>query len=149
MPPTGRLSRSSRIGMTARPSNPLPLIAGIGGGLLLLILIIAAAASSGGDRRAPPRRAPEPPPPIPAPAVRSPEDTGPIMFICSNSALHTDKEYLITECPSCPARARFYTDASIPAYRCLSCRQVYPNERIKCPDCGKVPRAHRIKHRPG
>ncbi len=71
------------------------------------------------------------------------------MFVCSNSSKHPDKEVLLSDCPQCRARARFFWEPSIGAYRCLPCKQAFPNADIKCPECGKTPRAHRIKHRPG
>ncbi len=133
--------------MAARPSSPFPLIAGIGGGALVLVLIIAAAASGGREEPPPPPPVvPPPPPPEPGRAV---EDTGPILFICSNSPKHPDKEQLLSDCPHCPTRSRFYWDSTTENYRCFSCRRSYPKTDIKCPDCGKVPRVHRIKHRPG
>lgn len=144
-----RAGRSSRIAMASRPSNPLPWIAGIGGGALFLLIIVAAASSGGGEKAPPRQKKVEPPPPPPAETARAVEDTGPIMFICANSSKHIDKEYLISTCPSCPTRARFYWDDTIKGFRCLSCRQPYPNDLVKCPDCGKVPQKVRIKHRPG
>ncbi len=145
----GRSGRSSRIALAApRASSPFPLIAGVVGGFVLLLLIIAAASAGGGGRKAPPRREEAPAPP-PAEPARSPEETGPIMFVCSNSPKHPDKEVLISICPGCGARARFYWDRSIDGYRCLPCRQPFPRYDVKCPECGKVPRTHRIKHRPG
>ena len=135
--------------MASRPSNPLPLILGIGGGLLLLLILIIAAAASAGGPKAPPPRPPDPPLPTPPATERSPEDTGPIMFVCSNSPKHPDKEQLISNCRFCPARARFYWEEAIKGFRCLSCKQPYPNSDIKCPDCGKVPSKVRTKHRPG
>jgi len=144
-----RAGRSSRIAMVSRPRSPFPLIAGIGGGMLLLLIIVAAASSGGGEKPPPRPKKAAPPPPPPAENSRSVEDTGPIMFICANSPKHVDKEYLISECPFCPARARFFWDDAVKGFRCLSCRQPYPNDRVKCPDCGKVPQKVRIKHRPG
>jgi len=134
--------------VTRPPSSPFPLIAGIGGGVLLLILLMAVAFSSPG-REKPPPRPEEPPPPPPVHASRSVEDTGPILFVCANSPKHPDKEQLLSECAFCPARARFFWDAGTDGFVCLTCKRPFPKEKIKCPDCGKVPRVVRVKHRPG
>lgn len=148
MPPTGRLSRSSRIAKAPRPSGPLPLILGIGGGLFLLVLVLGVA-SSPAKPKPPPPRAPEAPLPVPPATERGVEDTGIIMFVCANSAKHVDKEQLISECPFCPARGRFYWEEALQGFRCHSCKKPFPNDRIKCPDCGKVPAKVRTKHKPG
>jgi len=148
MSPTGRLSRSSRIAMAPRPSSPLPLIVGVVGALFFLVLILAVAVPSGKPKPAPPR-VPEAPLPGPPATERSAEDTGIIMFVCSNSTKHVDKEQLISTCPFCSARARFYWEEALQGFRCLACKKPYPNAQIKCPDCGKIPTKVRTKHKPG
>jgi hypothetical protein len=142
---TGRTTRAIP---QAKKSNTMLIVGAAGGGLLVLIVIIAVAAS-GGSRAAPP------PPKKQIAAVVEPEkpkekapDTGPIIFICSGSDKHDDKENSITRCPKCDARARFYWDHVGKQYLCWPCKTTFPPAELKCPDCGRAPRTHRVKPRP-
>lgn len=78
---------------------------------------------------------------------RSVDDTGWILFICANSDKHEDKEVLLKNCPACRKASTFFWDGDRKAFRCFQCGAHYDNAQIKCPDCGKVPRRVRTKHR--
>ena len=126
---------SRRLPVAPKKGNPALLYGGIGGGALLLIIVIAVAAS-GGKKEKPVVR-----PKAEAPVIAEPKkekiDTGVIMFVCSNSATHPDEEQKIGRCP-CGARARFYGDSAAGGYRCVKCTQLFDNQQVKCPKCGKV-----------
>lgn len=132
----------------ARPpakKNPLPLILGGVGGALLLIVAIAVAASGTT------RRKPTPPPkeetPVETTEEISVQNTGPIMFVCSDAPTHEDQEVLVTKCSGCGQQSTFWQDNKNGGFVCYGCRQRYDDALIKCPDCGKTPHRVRIKIR--
>ena len=71
--------------------------------------------------------------------------TGAIMFICSNSDKHEDKEVLLSRCPSCGESNYFYLDHHTSYYVCFACTKTLDPALIKCPDCGKQPRLLRTR----
>lgn len=75
------------------------------------------------------------------------EDTGAIMFICSGSDLHPDKEVLIHDCPACGEKNHLYFDYSLNGFACYACAKPYPSAKLVCPDCGRDP-AGRVMSRP-
>jgi Zn finger protein HypA/HybF involved in hydrogenase expression len=76
------------------------------------------------------------------------EDTGAVMFVCSNSDKHEDKEVLLSRCPDCSQVNYFYWDGSESAFRCYACLKFLDNEKVRCPECGKPPRVVRTKNKP-
>jgi len=161
MPPERRTTRSQKAAKqttnaklpaavrTPKKNTTLIVAGGVGGGAVLLLLIIVAASSGGGRRQpsAPTGSAPikAPPPVVQRESRNSTSDTGPIMFICGGSAQHEDKEVILAQCPACKAVDRFSWDGG--QYVCQACRKAFDNAKVACPQCGKVPRTHRIKHR--
>jgi hypothetical protein len=71
--------------------------------------------------------------------------TGAIMFVCSNSDKHEDKEVLISKCPSCSEQNYFYWDAPNSQFACYACTKAVDNAAVKCPECGKQP--HKVRTR--
>ncbi len=65
--------------------------------------------------------------------------TGSIMFVCSGSEKHEDKEVLITKCPACSELNYFYWDSAGSQFICYACTKPVDNAVVKCPDCGKQP----------
>ncbi|HEX7901135.1 MAG TPA: hypothetical protein VF950_25480 [Planctomycetota bacterium] len=123
--------------------SPLPLI--LGGGVAVLVVVIAVAASGG--KKPPPPKAVEAAPEAVA-KDRSVQDTGYIMFVCANSGKHADKEIVLPGlCPACAKASSYYWDAGLSNYRCFACAKEYPQAKIACPECGKVPVKTRLKHR--
>jgi DNA-directed RNA polymerase subunit RPC12/RpoP len=78
----------------------------------------------------------------------SANDTGPIMWICSNSDKHEDKEVLISRCPDCSQQNYFFWDSGEVAFRCYACLKLMDNEKIRCPECSRPPRVVRTKNKP-
>jgi len=76
------------------------------------------------------------------------EDTGAIMFICSNSPSHEDREVLIAKCPECGEQNYFYWDMTSEGFRCYACTKPFPNENVRCEVCKKPPRRVRTKNKP-
>jgi Zn finger protein HypA/HybF involved in hydrogenase expression len=76
----------------------------------------------------------------------SADDTGPIMWICSNSGKHEDKEVLIARCPECSQANYFYFDYNETAFRCYACLKLMDSGKIRCPECGAAPRRIRTKN---
>ena len=72
--------------------------------------------------------------------------TGAIMFVCSGSDKHEDKEVLISKCPSCSENNYFYWDAHASQFACFACTKAVDNAIVKCPDCGRPP--HKVHTRP-
>ncbi len=146
---TARTTRTTPV----KKDNTIPIIAGCVGGLFLLIIIIAAAASGGGGgvRPAAKRKSDTP---VRAPVTeakqgvgRTMADLGAIMFVCSNSPAHEDKEVVFDRCTNCPFFNRFFWDEASGAYRCFACKKLFSKSEVKCPECGKVPNRTKIKHR--
>jgi hypothetical protein len=129
-----------------KKDNALLIAGGVGGGALVLLIIIVAASSS---RREPTTK--PAPPVVRAPVERAPEgdrsvsDTGSIMFVCPGTGKHEEKEVFIRQCPNCPASSRFFFQEG--HYTCQACSKPFDNAKVVCPECGHVPRVHRIKHR--
>ena len=71
--------------------------------------------------------------------------TGSIMFVCSGSDKHEDKEVLITKCPSCSEQNYFYWDSAGSHFTCFACTKALDNALVKCPDCGKQPNKVRTR----
>ena len=119
----------------------------------LLILGLAACASTGQEpsivKKPHPRIAKAgilPSRDIPAERDGIPLDaTGAIMFVCSNSDKHEDKEVLISKCPSCSENNYFYWDAAGSQFSCFACTKAVDNASVKCPECGKQP--HKVRTR--
>ena len=65
--------------------------------------------------------------------------TGAIMFVCSGSEKHEDKEVLISKCPSCSEQNYFFWDSAGSQFTCYACTKALDNALVKCPDCGKQP----------
>ncbi len=76
------------------------------------------------------------------------EDTGAVMFICSNSDKHEDKEVLLSRCPDCSQINYFFWDGAESAFRCYACTKLLDNERVRCPECNRPPRVVRTKNKP-
>jgi hypothetical protein len=72
------------------------------------------------------------------------DDTGAILFVCANSGRHEDKEVFIESCP-CGERNYFYWDHARGGFTCYACTKPFPDELVKCGDCGKVPRRVRTR----
>jgi hypothetical protein len=84
---------------------------------------------------------------IPAERDGIPADaTGAIMFVCSGSDKHKDKEVLISKCPSCSENNYFYWDTQNLQFVCFACTKAVDNAIVKCPDCGRPP--HKVHTRP-
>src|SRR5260221_5454820 len=71
--------------------------------------------------------------------------TGAIMFVCSGSDKHEDKEVLISKCPSCAELNYFYWDSANVQFVCFACTKAVDNAVVKCPDCGRAP--HKVRTR--
>jgi hypothetical protein len=78
---------------------------------------------------------------------RTIDDTGYILFICANSSTHEDKEVLLKTCAACAKESTFFWDDAKKGFVCFQCGGDVDNARIKCPDCGAVPRRVRTKHK--
>ena len=76
------------------------------------------------------------------------EDTGAIMFICSDAGVHEDKEVFISKCPSCSELNYFYWNSSDAEFICFACTKSPDAVHIKCPDCGRPPRVVRTRPKP-
>jgi hypothetical protein len=119
---------------------------------MLLPLTLAACASSGEEAsivRKPHLARAGILPGQSVPAERdgmSASDTGAIMWVCSNSDKHEDKEVFIQVCPSCSNMNYFYWDGGESAFRCFACMKLVDNSVVKCPECGHSPR--RVKTKP-
>lgn len=133
--------------MPARQAkSPLPLILGGGAGLLVLIIIIAVAA--GGSSRKKEKSAEKAAPQTSKSTQdRSVEDTGYIMFICSGSSRHEDREEIIKTCTACGNPSTFFWDNAANAFICYKCKKAFDNTQVKCSLCGKVPTKVRTKQR--
>lgn len=84
---------------------------------------------------------------IPAERDGIPVDaTGAIMFVCSGSDKHEDKEVLISRCPSCFESNYFYWDGGNSQFVCFACTKPVNNDVIRCPECGRPP--HKVHTRP-
>ena len=73
------------------------------------------------------------------------EDTGAIMFICSNSPDHEDKEVFISKCGSCSQENYFFWDYERRGFTCYACTKPFADEKVLCPDCGASPRTVRTR----
>lgn len=83
---------------------------------------------------------------IPAERDGIPADaTGAIMFVCSGSDQHEDKEVLISRCPSCSENNYFYWDSVNAQFICFACTKPLDNALVKCPECGRPP--HKVRTR--
>ena len=83
---------------------------------------------------------------IPAERDGIPADaTGAIMFVCSGSDKHEDKEVLITKCPSCSENNYFYWDSNNSQFVCFACTKAVDNALVKCTECGRPP--HKVRTR--
>jgi hypothetical protein len=71
--------------------------------------------------------------------------TGAIMFICSGSDKHEDKEVLISKCPECGESNYFYWDSHHSQFICFACAKPLDNALVKCPECGQPP--HKVRTR--
>lgn len=98
---------------------------------------IARAGLLGGGAAPPPERD----------GVRR-EDTGAIMFVCSGSDRHEDKEVFITRCAACGAENYFYRDHAADAFRCYVCLKAVEEAGVACPECGRPPRTWRTRPKP-
>jgi hypothetical protein len=78
---------------------------------------------------------------------RTIDDTGWILFICANSDRHEDREVILKTCPACSKESTFFWDTKPSCFICFQCGAAYDNALVKCPDCAKVPRRVRTKHR--
>ncbi len=78
---------------------------------------------------------------------RTADDTGYIMFVCSNSPKHEDKEEFLKACASCAKESTFFWDLEKKGFVCFQCGAPFPNDKVKCPECGAVPRRVRTKHK--
>jgi DNA-directed RNA polymerase subunit RPC12/RpoP len=87
------------------------------------------------------------PPPPERDGVRR-EDTGAIMFVCSGSDRHEDKEVFITRCAGCGAENYFYRDHAADAFRCYVCLKAVEESGVACPECGRPPRTWRTRPKP-
>lgn len=142
----GGAPRSRRAVPASQGKSPLPLILGIAGGAFVLIIIIVVVATSGGS--APPPRERPSTDPIKVNHSMSKENTGRIMFICSpEDKKHEDKEKYIDVCTKCYQTSTFFWNNTYKGYVCFKCSYLFPQEQIKCDECGKVPQRHRIKPR--
>ena len=79
-------------------------------------------------------------------STRTYDDTGYIMFVCSNSSGHEDREEIIRRCPSCGKDNTYYWDKDRRCFISFQCGAVYDNALVKCSLCGKIPTRVRIKH---
>ncbi len=71
--------------------------------------------------------------------------TGAIMFVCSGSDKHEDKEVLISKCPSCSEMNYFFWDSPNSQFVCYACTKAVDNAVVKCPECGRPP--HKVRTR--
>ena len=135
-------------------SNPLVLAFGIGGGVLVLLILIAVlfGGGSGPARATAPTSRSKPKPKAAKPVedtrparARINTNEGAILFICAGDNKHPEREVLLDQC-ACGVKSRFQWDYDASQYRCQGCKAVYPQAKIACPACGKVPRVHRIKY---
>ena len=148
--PTTRMGRSSGGGAprsrrsVPQPSkSPLPLLLGIGGGVLLLIIIIAVVASGGGSA---PQTREATHEAIHVNHTMQKENTGRIMFVCSGSDKHEDKEVYIDVCTKCYQQSTFFWNAPNKGFVCFKCSYLFDREKIVCDKCGEEPkRTVRIK----
>lgn len=76
------------------------------------------------------------------------EDTGAIMFICSDSGTHEDQEVFINKCPSCSELNYFYWNSPDSEFICYACTRAVDPGVIKCKDCGRPPRVVRTRPKP-
>lgn len=123
----------------------------------LFSLAAVSACASGGDPVVVPRPHPAvaragilggaAPPPPEREGVRL-EDTGAIMFVCSGSDRHEDKEVFITRCAACGAENYFYRDHAAGAFRCYVCLKAVQEAGVACPECGRPPRTWRTRPKP-
>jgi hypothetical protein len=120
------------------PRNPLPIILAAAGVLALGIVGVVLAL----QKKAPPPKGKEP---VVVEREVARENTGPIMFVCPGTGTHDDQEILIRDCSACGNRTSFFRDDEADGFACYACRRIYDNARIKCPDCGTVPKKVRIK----
>lgn len=74
--------------------------------------------------------------------------TGAIMFVCSGSEKHEDKEVLISKCPSCSENNYFYWDSAGAQFICFACTKAVDNAAVKCDECGKQPLKVRTRATP-
>jgi hypothetical protein len=128
-----------------KKDNTLYIAGGAGGGLLLLLIIIAIAASGGNPREEVDEPAQEyyrPPPPTYKPGAA---ERGYIMFICSNSPNHEDKEVILKTCSKCMQRTTFHWEEEHKAYRCYSCKNHMGKSDIKCPTCNRHPKKTHLR----
>lgn len=126
--------------------SPVPIIAGVAAGLVLLIVIIAAAASGGSRKKSKPAEKPVSNA-APSRQERAAEDTGYIMFVCSGSDKHEDREEIIKTCAACNQTSTFFADSARGAYVCYKCKQPFDNDAVRCSICGKVAVKSHLKHR--
>jgi len=71
--------------------------------------------------------------------------TGAIMFVCSGSEKHEDKEVLISKCPSCSENNYFYWDSHNSQFICFACTKAVDNAIVKCSECGRPPNKVRTR----
>ena len=83
---------------------------------------------------------------IPAERDGIPADqTGAIMFVCSGSERHEDKEVFISKCPSCGELNYFYWNTHNSEFVCYACTKAVDSTVVKCPECGRPPRIVRTR----
>lgn len=136
---------TQRAAIAPKKDNTIYIVAGAGGGLLILLILIAVAASGNT-----PTEIPDKPETsntyVPPPTYKvSRAERGHIMFICSNSPGHDDKEVILKHCSKCGSYTSFYWEEQHKAYRCYSCKNLIGQSDIKCPDCGRHPRKAHLK----
>jgi hypothetical protein len=73
------------------------------------------------------------------------DNTGAIMWVCSNSEKHEDKEVFINKCPACGEMNYFYWNTANAEFICFACTKPVDNGVIKCPEDGQSPRKVRTK----
>ena len=71
--------------------------------------------------------------------------TGAIMFVCSGSEKHEDKEVFISKCPSCSELNYFYWNSHNHEFVCYACTKAVDSTSVKCPECGRPPRIVRTR----
>ena len=141
-------ARSRRMIPAPKKSNTTVIVACAAGGFLLLIIIIAVAVSGGGDRQQ--EQVEQDTPRVTekkSSGGMTVSDLGVIMFVCSNSPNHEDKEKIIYSCPSCGARNKFFASSS--GFACFNCKAAFPESGMKCDECGRTPpvRRRHLKHK--
>lgn len=119
-------------------------------GRWLILAAGLAALITACDRKPAPRPVVQPPPPIEAPPEpkfggQRVQDTGAIMFVCNGSGKHEEKEVIISVCPNCSNKDYFVAFEN--KFYCYKCEKELPSDKIKCDECGFVPKKTRIKHR--